>query len=201
LGQTLAALLTVGLTLWASQPELALTLSMAVGAASVSPRKLWAAPLVIALVSMVGVLFYWLELPVVVGVGAAAGASATWLVPQQTDWLDYVNGGLGTLTGASLGLWVAAGCLPETLPIGLGALLTALLVGLGSAQGLLPAAFRFDQLSSLPTTRVIRATLRGSYCPPVQKAVSLYRRANGCGFPDVETRRGMAEVAVWVYRL
>lgn len=198
--QVVAALLTAALTLWASHPELALTLSLAAGASVVNPKKLWAAPLVIAGVTLSGLLFYVAELPAVLGAGAAAGALATFLVPQRTDWLDPVHGALGTLTGSSLGLWAATSLVPESLPSALVAVMTAGIVGLVGSQGLVPVALRFDQFPQLPTTRQIRRTLRVAYRRPVFKAVDLYRAARGQA-PDVDTRRGLAEVATWVYRV
>lgn len=199
-GQTVAALLTALITLWASHPELALTLSLAVGASVVNPKRLWAAPLVIAGVTLSGLLFYMAELPAVIGAGAAAGALATWLIPQRTDWLDHVHGALGTVTGSSLGLWAATSLVPESLPTAMAAVMTAGIVGLVGSQGLLPVAVRFDQFPQLPTTRLIRRTLRVAYRRPVFKAVDLYRAARAQA-PDVDTRRGLAEVATWVYRL
>lgn len=199
-GQIAAALLAALFTLWASHPELGLTLSLAVGASLVNPKKLWAAPLVIAGVTLSGLLFYLAELPALIGAGAAAGALATWLIPQRTDWLDHVHGALGTVTGSSLGLWAAASLVPEALPTAFSAMMTAGIVGLVGSQGLLPVAIRFDQFPQVPTTRVIRRTLRVAYRRPVFKAVDLYRAARAQA-PDVDTRRGLAEVATWVYRL
>jgi len=199
-GQVAATLATVAVGLWASHPELALTFGLAVGASAVNPRKLWASPLVIAAISMVGLFFYIQEWPAVIGAGAAAGAFASWLQPQRTDWLDHVHGALGVLTGSSLGLWAATTLVPTALPAALVGGLTALLVGLVASQGMLPVAYRYDQLPPLPSARQIRKLLRVAYRRPVFKAVELYR---GCqtAAPDAETRRGMAEVATWVFRL
>jgi hypothetical protein len=185
---------------WTGAPELALSLALGVGASLVNPRKLWAAPLVVAAVAAAGLFTGLLAWPPIVGAGAAAGALATWLMPQRTDALDMVNGALGGLTGASLGLWAAVVLLPETLPAMLVAPLTTALVALVGAQGLLPVALRFDHGSHLPTLREVQAALRVTYRPPVLRALELYRHAQG-NVPDRETRRGLAEVTTWVFRL
>jgi len=198
--QVVATLATVAVGLWTTHPELALTFGLAVGASAVNPKKLWASPLVIAAVSMVGLFFYIQEWPAVIGAGAAAGAFASWLQPQRTDWLDHVHGALGVLTGSSLGLWAATTLVPAALPAAIVAGCTALLVGLVGSQGMLPVAYRYDQHPPLPTARQIRRLLRVAYRRPVFKAVELFR---GCQIsaPDADTRRGMAEVATWVFRL
>ena len=195
-----AALLTAATSLWAVQPEIALTLTIAAGASIVHPRKLWAAPLVAAGVTVAGLSFFLLQLPAVIGAGAMAGALATWLVPQRTDWLDTVNGALGGLAGSSIGLWAATSLLPEALPLSVSAALTAGIVALVGSQGLVPAALRFDHQPQLPTPRQIQRALKVAYRPPVFRAVDLYRNAKNHA-PDQDTRRGMAEVATWVFRL
>ena len=124
-GQVGAATLTAILALWTLQPEIALTLSLAAGAASVNPKRLWAVPVVATGVTLVGLLCYAMAWPVVIGAGAAAGAFATWQIPQRTDWLDYVNNALATLTGSSIGLWLASLLVPEALPVGAVAVMTA----------------------------------------------------------------------------
>lgn len=199
-GSAAAALLTGVSSLWTYQPEIALTLAIAAGASLVHPRKLWAAPLVAAAVSLAGLLFYLVEWPAVIGAGAVAGALATWLVPQRTDWLDSVNGALAGLAGSSIGLWAAISLLPEALPVTVTAVLTASIVALVGSQGLLPAAIRFDHQPQLPTVRQIQKVLRVGYRPPVFRALDLYKNAHGQA-PDTDTRRGMAEVATWVFRL
>lgn len=199
-GSTATALLTAVTSLWAVQPEIALTLSIAVGAALVHPRKLWAAPLVAAAVSLTGLLFFLAGWPAVIGAGAMAGGLATWLVPQRTDWVDSLNGALGGLAGSSIGLWAATSLLPEALPVTLAAVVTAGIVGLVGSQGLLPAALRFDHQPQLPTVRQIQKALKVSYRPPVFRALDLYKNSQSQA-PDHDTRRGMAEVSTWVFRL
>jgi len=199
-GQVGAASLTAILALWTLQPEIALTLSLAAGAASVNPKRLWAVPVVATGVTLVGLFCYAMAWPVVIGAGAAAGALATWQIPHRTDWLDYINNALATLTGSSIGLWLASLLVPEALPIGAVAVMTAGVVGIVSSFGLLPSALRFDT-PTLPSIRKIRGTLRALYRPPVFKAVDLYRRSVRTRIPDTDQRRGLAEVATWVYHL
>ncbi|MCB9676009.1 MAG: hypothetical protein H6737_12880 [Alphaproteobacteria bacterium] len=186
--------------LWAMQPELALSIAIGAGAGSVNPKKMWALPIVTVAVALAGLLFTVNQLPAVVGAGAVAGALATWLLPHRTDWLDHVNGALATLTGSSLGLWAATALLPNSMPLVISAIVTAGLVGLMGSQGLLPAAIRFDNGPDLPSPRQIQAELQLRYRPPVFRALELYEKA--CQHaPDRDTRGGLAEVAMWVYRL
>lgn len=199
-GSVAAALLTVLSGIWAAQPEVALVLAIAAGAAVVNPRKLWAAPVVATGVTLVGLGAFALGIPAVIGAGAAAGALATWMVPHRTDWLDLLNGGLAGLAGCSLGLWAASAILPAALPAAASAALTAGIVALVGSQGLLPAALRFDREPEPPTIREINKTLRVTYRPPVFRALELFRTSRGQA-PDAETRRGLAEVATWVFRL
>jgi hypothetical protein len=186
--------------LWAWAPELALCIALGAGAALVNPRRLWAAPLVIAAVAAVGLACGAIGVPPVVGAGATAGALGAWLVPHRTDALDLVNGALGSLTGASLGLWAAVVLLPSTLPSVLLAPLTLGLVALVAAQGLLPVALRFDLGPSLPSRAEVARTLRVPYRPPVMRALELYQQTQA-SVPERDTRRGLAEMAMWVYRL
>ncbi|MBX2803862.1 MAG: hypothetical protein KTR31_39670 [Myxococcales bacterium] len=199
-GSTATALLTAATSLWTIQPEIALTLTIAVGAALVHPRKLWAAPLVAAGVTLAGLLFFLLQAPAVIGAGAMAGALATWMVPQRTDWVDSLNGALGGLAGSSIGLWVATSLIPAALPVSIAAALTAGTVALVGSQGLLPAALRFDHQPQLPSIREIQRALKVAYRPPVFRAIDLYKNSQAQA-PDHETRKGMAEVATWVFRL
>lgn len=186
--------------LWALHPELALSAAIGVGAGSVNPRKLWALPIVTTAVIAVGMLFTAYNLPAVVGAGAVAGALATWLLPHRTDWLDHLNGALATLTGASLGLWAATLLIPSSLPLVITAVLSAGMVGLMGSQGLLPAAFRYDNGPDLPSPKQIKTELQLRYRPPVFRALELYESAREHA-PDRDSRRGLAEVAMWVYRL
>lgn len=200
LGSGVVAGLLAMLPLWAFQPELALSVALGAGASFVDPRRLWAAPLVVAAVAFAGFLFTGMGWPAVIGAGAVAGAIATWLFPNRTDALDILHGALGTLAGTSIGLWVATSILPSSLPIFLSASLTAVIVTLIGSQGLLPVALRFDTAPQLPTVREIHKALRIPYRPPVFRALDLYQSAQAQA-PDRDTRRGMAEVATWVFRL
>lgn len=196
----LGGLATALTSLWVLQPEIALTLSMAAGVVAVNPRKLWAGPLVATGVTSAGLLCFALGVPAVIGAGAAAGALATWLLPHRTDWVDLLNGALGGLAGSSLGLWAAASLLPVTLPASVAAVLTTAIVAIVGSQGLLPAALRFDQEPQIPTIRKVQRGLKVMYRPHVFRALELYKSAAHQA-PDVETRRGLAEVATWVFRL
>ena len=186
--------------LWAWAPEVALALALGVGAAMVNPQRIWSAPLVAAAVVGASLVLGWLSWPPILGAGAAAGAAATWLMPQRTDALDMVNGGLGGLTGAALGLWAAVVLVPSALPTALVAPLTAALVALVAAQGLVPVALRFDHGPQIPSLREVQSALRVTYRPPVLRALELHRHA-GKHLPDRETRRGLAEVTNWVFQL
>lgn len=196
-----AALATVlALTgIWARDPEAALSLALGAGVALTAPRKLWAAPLVIAGTGLAGMLAAGFDWPAVVGAGAAAGLSAALLFPFKVDWLDVAHGTLGGLAGASIGLWVATHLVPGGLPVTLQASLTAGVVALLAAQSLLPLAVRFDQTPNLPSARDL-AKLKLPYRPPALRALDLYRNAEK-NAPDRDARRGLAEVATWVHRL
>lgn len=199
-GSTVAGGLTAVASFWALQPELALALALGVGASLVDPRRLWASPLVVAAVALAGLGCVVMGWPAVIGAGAAAGALATWLFPQRTDALDIVHGALGGLAGSSIGLWVATALVPSSLPLAATAALTAAMVALIGSQGLLPVAVRFDQAPQLPTPRQVQKALKVLYRPPVFRALDLYHGSQSVA-PDRDTRRGMAEVATWVFRL
>lgn len=200
-GSVLTTLVVALLTpLWVLSPDLALTLAIAGGASVVNPQKLWAAPIVAAAVTLGGLLFTLVGLPAVIGSGALAGALATWLLPRRTNWLDLVHGGLGGLAGSSLGLWAAISLVPSSWPVWLASIATAAIVGLIGSQGLLPSALRFDDRPPLPSMREIQRDLKSTYRPQVFKALDLYRSSLKQS-PDRDTQQGMAEIAVWVFRL
>ena len=199
-GQVVGALGGVVGAIWATQPELALVLSLGMGASAVNPRRFWAAPLVVGAVVAASLPFLWLGLPAVIGAGFVAGGAATLLLPQRKDALDVINGALATLAGASLGLWAASALVPAALPSVVGAVLTAAIVGLVASQGLLPSALRFDRAISLPSRSQIRRTLKVPYRPSAFRALDLYGQARHRA-PERELRRGLAEVATWVWRL
>ena len=73
-GSVGAAALAGATPLWAWAPELALCIALGAGASLVNPRRLWAAPLVIAAVAAVGLACGAIGVPPVVGAGATAGA-------------------------------------------------------------------------------------------------------------------------------
>jgi hypothetical protein len=199
-GSGIAAVITALLPLWVFQPELGLSLALGAGVSMIDPKRLWAAPFIIAAVGLAGFLFAGMGWPAIIGAGAVAGAIATWMFPHRTDALDVVHGALGTLAGTAIGLWVAVSLVPATLPVFLQAALTAGIVTLIGSQGLLPVALRFDTAPQIPTVREIHKALRIPYRPPVFRALDLYQSAQSQA-PDRDTRKGMAEVATWVFRL
>ena len=199
-GQLVGALGAALSTVWATQPELGLVLSIGLGASAVNPRRLWAAPLVVGAVVATSLPFMMLGLPAVVTAGFAAGVAATLLLPHRTDALDLLNGGLATLAGASLGLWAATALLPANLPVMMSAALTALIVGLVASQGLLPSALRFESRVTLPTRAMVSRSLKVTYRPPALRGLELYDAIRARA-PFREMRKGLAEVATWIWRL
>lgn len=197
--QTLAATGLAVTGLWAAQPELALTVSLGIGVAAVNLRRLWALPLVTAAVVLGGLLTAALDWSPVLGAGAVAGLALAWLLPETTDWLDYLNGALATAAGATMGLWAADHLLPDLVSHGWGGALAGAMIGFVASQGLVPLSVRFDN-PSVPTARQIQRLLQPMYRPPVFRAVHLYE-SSARSAPDGQTRRGMAEVTTWVFRL
>jgi hypothetical protein len=184
---------------WAADPELAVSLSLGVGASMVNPRKLWAAPLVTAAVVVGGLLTAAIDWSPIIGAGAVAGLAIAWLLPDATDWLDWLNAALAAAATATLGLWAADHLLPQLVGSVWGAALGSGIMGLIASQALIPLALRFDN-PTIPTSRQIQRLLQPAYRPPVFQAIDLYNIAIR-NAPDSETRRGMAEVTTWVFRL
>jgi hypothetical protein len=202
-GWVAASMATAGglsmIGLWTREPELALAVSMGCGAAAIHPRRVWALPLVTLTTLIGGWISGAAEIAPVLGAGAVLGVWCAWLALQQPDWLDAVNGALGTAAGSTLGLWVAQQLLPLPIDGAARSMLTAGLVGLIGSQALLPLALRFDT-PKIPSLGQIRRTLQVPYRPPVFRALDLCRAAMREA-PDPECRRGLAEVATWVFRL
>ncbi len=196
--QTAAAAALGAVGVWFGEPNIALGLALAAGVMVINPRKWWAAPLVFAGVVLGGLAFDFVRLPAVLGAGAVAGAAAAWMLPEHTDSLDYVNGALATAIGASLGLWASLQLLPTGIDGFLSAGLTGATMGLMASTGMLPLAIRFDH-PRLPTMREVERTLLPAYRPAVLRAFTLY--AQGRKHADLESRRGLCEVATWVFRL
>ncbi len=195
----LAAALSFG-GVWAADPEASLALSLGAGVALLDVRRLWAAPLVLAGVGLAGMGVAALDGPGIVGAGAAAGLAAALLFPFRVDWLDVLHGALGGLAGAGIGLWVATHLVPGSLPAVLQATLTTAIVALLASQTLLPLAVRFDQTPTVPSLRDLARALKVPYRPPVVRSLDLFRNAER-NAPDPESKRGLAEVATWVFRL
>lgn len=199
-GSVVVAAVLAVTPLWAFQPQIALAFALGAGASLTELRRLWAAPLVLAAVLVATVLCLALGWPGMLGAGAAAGAAAAWLLPQRTRGIDLFRGALGGAAGASIGWWAAVALVPATWAIVAQAALTAALVAIVGAQGLLPVALRLDQAPRLPTHRSVQRVLTVPYRPPALRAIDLYGSAQAHA-PDPDTRRGMAEVASWVVRL
>ncbi len=197
------AVAAVGLALsglWVARPEIALSLALAVGVLAVNPRKWWSFPLVATAVVAGGLAMGMLSFSPVLGAAAVAGALATWLLPEPTDLVDALHGGLASSALAALGLWATVQLVPDALlstPFGAG--IGGGLIGLFASQGLVPVAFRF-QRDGVPSLREIRKALLPRYRPPVFSAIDLFRHAAKRA-PDLDARRGLAEVATWVFRL
>jgi hypothetical protein len=196
-GSAAAGLALTMSPLWVARPDLALALALGFGASMVEGQRLYAAPLIAAAAVAGAWLLGALGASPVLGAGLAAGALATWQVQRRAETLDLVHGGLGSMIGAAVGLSAAQALIPAGL---LAAPLTAALVAICAAQGLLPVALRFDSTDRIPTRRMVLRTLRSAYRAPVFKALTLFHSCSPRTL-DSLTRRGLAEVAGWVYRL
>ncbi len=185
--------------LWALYPNLALAIAIGAGAGAVDPRKLWAIPAGAAAALAAGMIAGSFGFSTILGAGAAAGALATWLLPYRTDRLDLLHGALGVLAGSAMGLWIATGLLPS-LPVVISSLVITGITGFMGAMGLLPTALRYDAGPPLPTTSQIKATLKLRFRPSVLRALELHDAALRYD-PPAAIRRGLTEVANWVYRL
>ncbi len=182
-----AALLGLG-----GAPGAFIGVTVAAGVVAARPTRAWLLPLV-----GLGVLTLTLVLaragaPVAVAAGVAAGlatGSGTLLSRAEAVLAGAAGGGLGHFLGASL-----------SLPGLAGLILVGSLIGLATAQALVPGALHFASRFRLPAGRFIARTLAEPYRAPCYRALALdgdvRRRA-----PDRETRDGLLEVAGWVYRL
>ncbi len=192
----------LGLTgTWFAHPELAASLTIAGGLATVDRKRWWSIPVVAAGVVLGGLAAEALSLPAALGAAAVAGALSTRMLGHAADTLDSVHGALAATITTGIALVVTAGSVPTitaTSPV-LGALIAAALIGLGSAQGMLPAALRSER-PNVPTPRQIRAALRPAYRSTAYKAVDLYKAA-AARATDPETRHGLGEVTTWVFLL
>jgi hypothetical protein len=198
--QLFAACFLAMFGVWSAEPELALALSLGIGAAAVNPRKWWTVPLVAGGTAAAGAMFQAFELPAVLAAGAAAGALATWTLPHRADALTLVHGALGTLIGSTVGLYAANSIhFAPGAPYLLQVLTWAGMSGLLGSLGLATTAWRFDHLQHVPTAAEVAAALEERYRPPVLRAIDLFRGARGPLEPA--TRQGLGEVVIWVYRL
>ena len=183
---------------WAAQPELALAAAIGLGVVGAAPRRAWAAPLTAAAALGGAVLAGMLDVSPVLGAAAVVGLAAARLVPEPTDALDHVNAMLASVAGASMALWGA----DQLIPLGAtawGAVVGATVVGLGTGAALVPLAIRFDA-ENVPTIRQIQKALELPYRAPVVQALDLWTNARK-HTNDRVTRKGLAEVVTWVFRL
>lgn len=192
----------LGLTgTWFAHPELAASLTIAGGLATVDRKRWWSVPVVAAGVVLGGLAAEALSLPAALGAAAVAGALSTRMLGNAPDTLDSVHGALAATVTTGIALVVTAGSVPTitaTSPV-LGAVIAAALIGLGSAQGMLPAALRTER-PNIPSPRQIRGALRPAYRSTAYKAVDLYKAA-AARATDHETKRGLGEVTTWVFLL
>lgn len=183
---------------WATQPELALAVAIGLGVVGVAPRRAWAAPLTAGATLGGALLAGALDLSPVIGAAAVAGIAVARLVPEPTDALDHVNAALASVAGATFALWGSAQLVPLTGTVW-GAVLGAAVVALGVSQAVVPLAIRFDA-EKVPSIPTIHRTLEPPYRPPVIQALALWTHARKYT-SDAVTRRGLAELVTWVYRL
>jgi len=159
----------------------------------------WSAPIAGLAVALSGWVAHSLNGPVVIATGLTAGALAVWMMPTAMGWLDHINGALATLTGATLGLWSAIELVPLTWDPSLSAIVSAAIVAVAAAQGLVIPAWTADH-PHVPSDRQVRWRLSKGYADPAILGYGLYRHASA-RTPDVATRRGLHEVATWVDQL
>lgn len=184
---------------WAEpvSPEWLLVALLALGSAAVVAPDLKQATIALLSTFAAGALAAGVGLPPFLGAAPAAGAAAAGGLATPVDRMDRVNAALGVLAGAALGLWAAARLAP--LAGGWATVAAAALVGMGASQGLFPVAWRHDR-PMLPGRLTLVRALDKAHLGPVQRAFALYR-GMADEVPDVTTRRGVHEVALWVFRL
>lgn len=167
-------------------------LVVGVGLAAARPVTGWLLPLVGLAAVGATLLLDRLDVPVALAAGAVAG-----LLAGGGGLLGRAEAVLAGAGATGLAHWVV-----EQLPVvGLPyALLLGAALGLASAQSLVPAALRFVRRQQLPPGRVFAQTLAEGYRPPCYRALQLDAELS-VRAPDRETRRGLGEVAAWVYQL
>ncbi|MCB9744855.1 MAG: hypothetical protein H6741_04000 [Alphaproteobacteria bacterium] len=181
----------------AARPALAVGIALGVAVVGVRPKALFLAPALVAATLGVALAAEGLGISPVLAAGAMAGALATWLRREEgspSDWVDLLNGAMATSAGAGLGAWLAS-ALGVHAPVG-----AAAVVGLASAQGLLPAYIRWRMMGGVPSARQVRQGLAESYRPPVFRALELHAHFRQQAV-EQKTFDGLTEVVGWVYDL
>lgn len=180
---------------WNVDPLLSLAIATGFGIVATRPARVYLLPLVLLSVVAATLILSGLGFPAAVAAGAAAG-----LATSQGEPIARLESVFAGVVGAGLGIWLA-----EQLPLAafgsVGAAVWAgAIVGLCTAQALLPGAIHWTLPTRIPSPGRIQATLAAPYRPACMRAWQLDQ-----GFdeqaPDSSTRAGLAEVGAWVYRL
>lgn len=203
LGWASLSAVTAGVMTWffpAIGPEIILAVAMGVGVAAVyRGGHWWSAPVAAASVAFAGLAVHVVQWPVVLGAGLLAGAMTVWMMPVAMQWFDYLHSALATMSGAAFGLWLAVDLIPATSDPTVQAAVSAAIVALAAAQGMILPSWFADNPRA-PSDKEVRHRLPPAYSAPVVEAWTLYRGASKRS-PDVATRRGLHEVASWVQEL
>jgi hypothetical protein len=192
---TVAAMLMAGALVGFGVPDtspLVIALAVAAGAMAARPAALHLLPLVALVVTGVALGLGRAGVPIGVAAGIAAGlavGSGSTLARVEAVLAGAAGGGFGHLLATSLPVVGV----PYALALGG-------LVGLATAQALLPGALRFAARSRLPPGRIIGRTLAPDYRTACYRAIHLDAELVARA-PDPATREGLREVASWVYRL
>ena len=178
-----------------ADPTLALAIATGVGVVASRPSRVYLLPLVLVFVVASTLLLAGLGFPVAIAAGASAG-----LAVGTGDGLARIDSMLAGIAGAGLGLWTG-----DRLGFGDGlgaasALWAGVVVGICTAQALLPGAVHWTLPTRIPSPGRIQITLAAPYRPAAMHAWQLDQSFDG-QTPDRATRAGLSEVAAWVYRL
>jgi hypothetical protein len=191
------ALTAGGLALFGldTNPTLALAIATGVGVVATRPSRVYLLPLVMVFVVAATLLLAGLGFPAAVAAGAAAGVAV-----GGGDGVARVESLLAGVAGAGIGLFAADGLgllggLTVTSSLWAGAV-----VGLCTAQALLPGTLRWSLPTRIPSPGRIQVALAAPYRAAAMRAWQLDQSFDGQA-PDRATRAGLAEVAAWVYRL
>lgn len=172
----------------------ALAVGVALGVVATRPARLYALPLVAMFVVAMTLLLESAGVPSLLAAGAAAG-----LAVGSGGVLPRVEAVLAGIAGGGLGAWAASEITPSFGVVGT-ALWVGAVVGVCMAQALLPGALRAVPIDRIPSPGTINATLQAVYRDPCMRAWRIDQEV-GRQAPDRGARRGLGEVAGWVYRL